>query len=238
MASLKTLSKNVTDEKISLGELDLAGLTKVNTIIADLLRADAKAGSDADALKKMGEAIIAGETAAGALDAGSRQFYQTVFQAYRERYAYAQQQLAMMSVSTPAQEGAVGATAGSSAIAGTATPGVDERVAAALAAASGGGAPAMTGQSPGAAAPVPAAIDPATGLPVPTGAVPANTAQVPAQPGYPQQQPPAYAPQQPMSQPIPVEEDEGVSTNTLLLIGMGVVLLVLIVAMLGGKKKK
>jgi len=73
---------------------------------------------------------------------------------------------------------------------------------------------------------------------------------VPPQAGYaPQVQPQPGAYQQPYNTapmatppqaavPAPAEEEGGISTNTLLLIGVGVLVIVLVAAMSGGKKKK
>lgn len=251
LPSLKVLAKTIAAEELRLKELDTAVLGKVNQAIAEIMRSEAAASKDGEALKKMGDAILAGETAAGGADANSRQFYSTIFQGYRQRYAYAQQQLAAKSMQ-PAGAAAPGAVGGSTAVAGSGTPGMDDRVAAALAAAGGTapaaapapqqGAPAVA-PAPGAAPAMPAG----TPVPAPTpapGAVPgtypaaqpgyAPAAVPPAAPsGYPQPQPAAPMPMTP-----PVEESAGLSTNMLILIGIGVVVLVLVVAMSGGKKKK
>lgn len=263
LASLKALSQSIISEKSRLKAVDVASITKVNEAIARLMRADAKAGKDAAELKKMGEAILEGETAAGSADNTSKQFYQSVFQNYRQRYAYysAQQQTA-----TPAPQSATatGVAGGSSAIAGTGTPGMDDKVAAALAAAGGTPAPATAapGTMPAQGAPVaapgtaPAVVPapgatpgvPAVGYPAQPGAV---VAPGTAPAGYPPQQQPAYAqPQQPgaYAQPPPVPatqmppaapaEEEGMNTTNMILIGIGVVVLVLLLTLLGGKKKK
>ncbi len=268
LPSLKNLSTEIVTEKKRLQEINVAVVAKVNDAIGRIMRAEPGATKNADELKKMGEAILEGEAACASLDANSLQFYGQVFQGYRQRYAYAQQVLAMQSQAA-ATPGAPGVTGGSSAIAGNGTPGVDARVAAALAAAAGGTnpsaapapgttAPAAMPQSPqGVApgstapvAPVPGAAPttPATAYPTTPqpGAVPGA---IPAPAGYPAAQPPAgYAPQPAApgtvpaaAAPAPAEAPPGLgglSTNTLLLIGGGVVLLVLVVAMSGGKKKK
>ena len=233
LESLKTLGKTVAEEKERLNSIKLDVVTKVNESIAKLLRADAKAAKDKEELTKMGEAIVEGETAAATADPTSKAFYRSVFTSYRERHAYFSQQVS----STPGQPqpAATGAAGGSSAIAGTATPGVDDKVAAALAAASGT-APATAAPAaalPGMAAPgaVPPGAAPGT-YPQQPGAVPPGTA-----PGaYPQQ--PAYA--QPQAAPTPPAEPEaeGMSTMTMIFIGIGVVGLVLLLTILSGKKKK
>jgi hypothetical protein len=242
LPSLKTLAKTIVDEKTRLKAVDTVVIGKINQAIADIMRSEASAGKDGEALKKMGEAILAGEAAAGGADATSRQFYSTVFQGYRQRYAYAQQQLAAKSMQQ-AQAGSVpGAVGGSTAVAGTGTPGMDDRVAAALAAASGGAAPAVAPAAGAAPAVAPGAMPapaPTPGVVVPGAqpaaqpAVAAPTGVAPAVPSYAQPQQAA-----PMSIQPPVEESAGISTNTLILIGIGVVVLVLVVAMSGGKKKK
>ncbi len=255
LESLKSLAKSITEEKDKLKDLDLGVMTKVNEAIARLLRADAKAGKDKAELTKMGEAIIEGETAAATADPKSKEFYRAVFTTYRERHAYWAQQLA--AASGPVAPAAVGAAGGSSAIAGSATPGMDDKVAAALAAAAAGtpvpgaapvpgalpaGQPGYPAQ-PGAA--VPGAMPGGQpGYPVqPGAAVPGAYPQQPGQPGYPAQpqavpgqqpQQPGYA--EPQAAPAPVEE--GMSTMTMILIGIGVVGLVLLLTLLGGKKKK
>lgn len=220
IASLKDLSKNIIAEKARLKEIDVPTLSKVNEAVGRVMRADAGAGKSADELKKMGEAILEGETAAGGLDTNNKQVFAAIFQAYRARYAYAQQQLAALTAQQAMPAAVPGATGGSTAIAGAGTPGTDERVAAALAAA--GGATA----APAAAAP---------------GAMPAGTAPTAIAPSavlqaVPQQQQPAYAQPNPNAEPMPVEEEGGMGTNTLLMIGMGVVIIVLLVAVLMKKK--
>lgn len=258
LESLKALGKSIAEAKDALSSLDLAVITKVNEAIQRMIRADAKAGKDKAELTKMGEAIIEGEAAAGTADAKSKEFYRSVFTNYRARHAYFAQQ-----VNTPqgqTQPAAAGAAGGSSAIAGTAEPGMDDKVAAALAAAAGGTpAPAA---APG-AAPAPGAMPAAqpNGYPAQPGAVPPvgqpqqpgyaqpqqpGYAQQPQQPGYGQPQQPGYAqqPQQPgyaqpqAAAPAPVPEEEGMSMMNMILIGIGVVALVLLLTLLGGKKKK
>jgi hypothetical protein len=241
LSSLKNLAKTITAEKARLKEIDTVVIGKINQAIADIMRSEASAGKDGEALKKMGEAILAGEAAAGGADAGSRQFYSTVFQGYRQRYAYAQQQLAAKSMQQTQTGSVPGAVGGSTAVAGTGTPGMDDRVAAALAAASGGAAPATQAPAAGAVpavapgtgpAPTPGVVVPGA-QPVVQPAVAAPTGAASAAPSYAQPQQAA-----PMSIQPPVEESAGISTNTLILIGIGVVVLVLVVAMSGGKKKK
>jgi hypothetical protein len=262
LPSLKILAKTIVTEKARLKEIDTAVIGKINQSIADIMRSEAAAGKDEAALKKMGEAILAGEAAAAGADTSSRQFYTTVFQGYRTRYAYAQQMLAAKAMQQAQGAAVPGAVGGSSAVAGTGAPGMDDRVAAALAAASGGAAvtPAAGTPAPGttpamAPAGVVPAVAPAGVAPAPMpGAVPG--AYPTAQPGVAPQPQPGYAPvaapagapapyaQQPVAPAAPyapppvVEESPGISTNTLILIGIGVVVLVLVIAMSGGKKKK
>ncbi len=265
LPSLKILAKSIVTEKTRLKEINTAAIGKINQAIADIMRSEAAAGKDEAVLKKMGEAILAGEAASADADNASRQFYATVFQGYRQRYAYAQQMLAAKAMQQTQGTAAPGVVGGSSAVSGTGTPGMDDRVAAALAAASGGApvAPA-TGTTPavapaGAVAPTGAAPAPMPGAAAVPGAYPAPQPGYPAaqpgvapQPGYapaptgapaPYAQPQAYAQPQPVApaapyaQP-PVEESAGISTNTLIFIGIGVVVLVLVIAMSGGKKKK
>jgi len=222
LESLKVLEKSITEEKDLLNSLNLDVVTKVNDAIARLLRADAKAAKDKAELTKMGEAIIEGETAAAAADPKSKEFYRSVFTSYRERHAYFSQQVS--AAPGQPQPAATGAAGGSSAIAGTATPGTDDRVAAALAAASAGtpvgapgampatqpGYPAQPGAVPPGAAPgaypqqpgypaQPGAYPQQPGYPAQPGAVPPGTAPgaYPQQPGYPAQPgavPPGAAP--------------------------------------------
>lgn len=276
LESLKALGKSIAEAKDALSSLDLAVITKTNEAIERMIRADAKAGKDKAELTKMGEAIMEGEAAAANADAKSKEFYRGVFTNYRARHAYFAQQ-----VNTPqgqTQPAAAGAVGGSSAIAGTAEPGMDDKVAAALAAAAGGTpAPAA---APG-AAPAPGAMPAGqpNGYPAQPGAVPPvgqpqqpGYPQQPQQPGYPQQpqqlgygqpqqpgypqqpqqpgygqpQQPGYAqqPQQPgyaqpqAAAPAPVPEEEGMSMMNKILIGIGGVALVLLLTLLGGKKKK
>jgi len=232
LSSLKSLSGNIIAEKTRLKELSLPAIGKVNEAISRVMRADAKAAKEEAELKKMGDAIIAGETAAVDVDGASKQFYSQIFQAYRKRYEYAQQQLALIPGPNAAPTTPDPAAGGSAALPGTAVPGEDARMAAALAAAGGTAQPAPV---------VGAAQNPAAGTPaMPQQPAPAVAPQV--QPGYPQQ-PVAPAPMAvppPMPTPMVVEEEvpTGLSTNTLLLIGIGVVVLVLVISMSGGKKKK
>ena len=221
LESLKTLGKTVSEEKERLSSLKLDVAEKVNEAIARLLRADAKAGKDKAELAKMGAAIVEGETAAANADPTSKAFYRSVFASYRERHAYFSQMVS--AAPGQSQPAATGAAGGSSAITGTATPGVDDRVAAALAAASSAApAPAPAAGAPGMAAPgaVPGAVPP--------GTAPQPVAQ---QPGYAQ---PQAAPTAPAAE----LEGEGMSTMTMIFIGIGVVGLVLLLTILGGKKKK
>jgi len=251
LESLKTLGKSIAEAKDALTSLDLPVITKVNEAIQRMIRADAMAGKDKAELTKMGEAIIEGEAAAGTADAKSKEFYRSVFTNYRARHAYFAQQLNTPQGQT--QPAAAGAAGGSSAIAGTAEPGMDDKVAAALAAAAGGTpAPAAPG-----AAPAPGAMPVAqpNGYPAQPGAVP--PVGQPQQPGYPQQpQQPGYGqPQQPQqpgygqpqqpgyaqpqaAAPAPAPEQEGMSMMNWILIGIGGVALVLLLTLLGGKKKK
>ncbi|HRH95127.1 MAG TPA: hypothetical protein PLB55_04300 [Prosthecobacter sp.] len=258
LPSLKSLSQSIITEKNRLKEIDIPSITKVNEAIARLMRADVKAAQSEEELKKMGEAILEGETAAAGTDTTSKQFYQNVFQAYRQRYAYAQQQLATAASQQQMQSATASVAGGSSAIAGTgAVPGEDAKMAAALAAASAGtaappppnaqaGAPVQGAPNP-AAVPAPGAVpggypaQPQPGAVPAPGTAPAGYPQ--QQPGYAQpQQPGAYAqPQQPVApapMPVVAQEEEGMSTTNMILIGIGVVVLVLLLTMLGGGKKK
>lgn len=270
LASLKSLSQAIAAEKSRLTGINLAAITKTNEAIAQIMSTEAAAMKDQEALKKMGDAILAGEAAAGSTDTNTQQFYSTIFQGYRQRYAYAQQQIAMQA-QPGAAAAAPGAVGGSSAIAGTgATPGMDDRVAAALAAAAGGTAaapaPGAAAAMPAAGTPAPGAVQavpnpavvapapgmtaaPAAGVPVQPGMVAPGTVPPQAgyapqvqqpQPGAYQQQPYTAAPMAvpPQVAPVPAEEEGGLSTNTLLLIGAGVLVIVLVAAMSGGKKKK
>ncbi|MDB6006061.1 MAG: hypothetical protein JWR15_3048 [Prosthecobacter sp.] len=249
LENLRTLAKTIAAEKERLQSFDLATMAKVNECIARLMRADARAGKDPAELAKMGEAIVEGETMAASADATSKEFYRSVFANYRERHAYFGQQLAAAGTGQP-QAAATGAAGGSTAIAGSAAPGMDDKVAAALAAA---GAATAPGAVPG-AMPAPGTVPPG-GYPQLQPGQPGYVQ--PGQPGYPQQpgQPgqPGYAqpgqpgyPQQPgyaqpqAGAPVPavVPQEEGMSTLTMILIGIGVVVVVLLLTMLGGGKKK
>ncbi|MFC5455438.1 PTPDL family protein [Prosthecobacter fluviatilis] len=252
LESLKTLSKTVAEEKEYLSGLDVGVISKVNEIIARMIRADAKAGKDKEALTKMGEAIMEGEAAAGAADEKTKEFYRAVFTNYRARHAYFAQQVSTPQQTQPAAAGAAG---GSSAIGGTGQPGMDDKVAAALAAAAAGTTPGAV--APG-AAPAPGAMPPAQpGYPAQQpGAVPQQPGypQQPGQPGYGQPQQPGYPqqpgqpgygqPQQPgypqpqAAAPAAPAEEEGMSMMNMILIGVGVVALVLLLTLLGGGKKK
>lgn len=241
MASLKTLSSSIVAEKTRLKALDVAKLTKLNEIVGRIMQAMPRAGKDAEALNAMRQAITEGTDAMAGLDPLTQGQYAQTFQGYTQYYMAYYQQLSAQN-----QQAVAGAAApaGSTAIGGTATPGMDDRVAAALAAA--GGAP-MQAQQPRA---------PVQGQ-QPVGAAPVQGV-APQAAGYPQQQqqgampPQGYQPQQPQAQapvpaapapaPAPAAEEAapagGLSTNTMILIGIGVLVLVLVVAMSGGKKKK
>lgn len=193
LSSLKALSQSIITQKNQLKGLNLAVIGKVNAAIARVMQAEPKASKNADELKKMGDAILEGEAAAAGADASTLQFYSSIFQGYRDRYGYANQQLAAQSSAT----GVPGGTApagGSSAIGGTATPGMDDKVAAALAAAAGGGVPAANPAAPGAQPGVPGGapgaavapgtqVAPAPGMVAPAGVPNAVPGAYPTQPG-------------------------------------------------------
>lgn len=254
-ASLKTLEKAVIEEKDRLKELDLAAIGKVNEAIARLLRADARAGKEKAELTKMGEAIVEGETAAANVDTASKEFYRGIFENYRQRYAYFSQQIAA-AASGQVKPAATGAVGGSSAIAGTGTPGgEDEKMAAALAAAAAGGATApaaapgaMPAAQPGAAPGAYPQQQPGAYPQQQPGAYPQQPGAAPG--AYPQQQPGAASggypqQQQPYAQPAPgapmpeaAPEEEGMSMMKMIFIGVGVIVLVVLLTLLGGGKKK
>jgi hypothetical protein len=218
--SLKGIAKSIAEEKDYLKVLNLDAMAKVNQAIDLLLLADAKAAKDKEQLVKMGEAIMAGESAAAAADPTSKQFYRSVFTMYRERHAYFSQMVG--SAPGQMQPAAAGAAGGSSAIAGSATPVEDDKVAAALAAASAPAPSAAPAVAPGA-------------MPQP-GAYPAQQGVVPG--AYPQQQQPGAYPQgyaQPQAA-APAAEEEGIGMMTLISVGVGVVVLVVLVVI--NKKKK
>lgn len=201
LPSLKTLSQTITAEKNRLKTVDIAVITKVNDILKRLMSADAKASQSADELKKMADAITEFGAAAGNADATSKQFYGNVYNLYVQRYNYAQQVLASKPAPGQVQAG-VTAAGGSSAIAGVGTPGMDDKVAAALAAA-GGTAPPAPGVAPVGAPAVGAAPAPGTAA-VPGAAAPQVMPTAPAA-GYPAAVPgavaPAGYPQQPQQAP-------------------------------------
>ncbi len=213
LPSLKALSATAVAWKTQLKGIDVTTLGKVNEAIARIMRVEANAAKSADELKKMGDAILEGETAAAGLDATSLKTYRVWFQAYRQRHATAQQQLAM-AAAQPQAVAPPGTTGGSSAIAGANAPGMDDRVAAALAAAAGGTAPATSAPiTPGA-------------MPTPVTPPPAPVIAAPAP------QPPAAA----VPMPAPPAEEEGMPMTTLWLMGMGVVIIVLLLAVVMKKK--
>lgn len=141
------------------------------------------------------------------------------------------------------------ATSGSSAIGGTSSPGVDNRVAQILAEANGTAAPAAGGMAPAAAAPgtavAPGAAAPAPGAPavapqpgVAPQAVRPATAPAPAVNPPSIQQPVAQAP---YPAPAPAQAyappaEEGTSMQTIIMIGMGALLVLF--GFLAFKKKK
>lgn len=132
------------------------------------------------------------------------------------------------------------ATSGSAAIGGTATTGVDSRVAQILAEA--GATPAASSGQPAAAMTAPAAANATTpavaARPVapaaPVQAAPAPVAVRPAVAAAPQQQ--AYAPPVAMPPPAPVEEESNLQLY--IIIGMALVIVGLGVAFLKQQKKK
>jgi hypothetical protein len=132
------------------------------------------------------------------------------------------------------------ATSGSAAIGGTATTGVDSRVAQILAEA--GATPAASSGQPAAAMTAPAAANATTpavaARPVapaaPVQAAPAPAAVRPAVAAAPQQQ--AYAPPVAMPPPAPVEEESNLQLY--IIIGMALVIVGLGVAFLKQQKKK
>ncbi|MGV3662449.1 MAG: PTPDL family protein [Prosthecobacter sp.] len=261
LASLKILSTSIIAEKTRLKTIDVAKISKLNEIIGRIMQAMPRAGKDAEALRSMREAITEGQEAASGLDQQAQAVYNQTLQGYTQYYMLYHQQLTAQSTQAALAPG-MAAPGGSTAIGGTATPGMDDRVAAALAAAGGAQAPATGAapvQQPG------GAVMPQTGSPAQQpGGAPVQGAMPPT--GYPaQQQPggmvqPQGYPQQPQLQPqaqapygqglpqaqapmpgAPAAEEAapaGLSTNTLIVIGIGVVVLVLVVAMSGGKKKR
>lgn len=232
LPSLKVLSTTISTEKLRLKEIDVDKISKLNACVSRIMDAMAKAGKNAEALKAMGEAIVEGESAVSGVSQADQNLYAGAFQGYRQYYMMYHQQLSMQAAQAVATPGAVGPTGGSSAIGGAAAPGMDDRVAAALAAAGGGAAPAQ-----GAAAAQMPATAGAPGAQAPAGAAAAPAVAAP--------QAPAVA-QAPVAAPAPapvaaVEEEvpQGMSTNTMILIGIGVVVLILVVVLSsGGKKKK
>ena len=179
LAGLKTLSQTIVAEKVRLQELKLPVISKVNAAIARVMQSEPKASKSQDELKKMGEAILEGESAAVGADQSTQQFYASIFQGYRQRYAAAKEQLDAKLSQPTSPTGAVGAAGGSSAIAGAGTPGMDDKVAAALAAAAGGTPAAPTGVAPTASG-VPAVVAPGAGVPtMPAGVAPGTPGAVP-----------------------------------------------------------
>lgn len=262
LSTLKSLSTTIVTEKSRLKSIDTATIGKLNEAISRIMTANAKASKDPESLNAMRDAIFEGEAGVAALDQMQQMFYQQIFQGYRQLYMAAHQQMAARNAQAAMAPGAIPAAGGSAALGGGAgAPTVDDRVAAALAAASGKAPPApAAGAAPAPGAPGAMPVTGAPGTPgvapaVAPGTVPVAPAGYPQQPavaptpGVPQQ--PGVAPygaavppqQQPAVAPAaaPVEVSGGIaglSTNALIFIGIGVVVLVLVVAMSGGKKKK
>lgn len=239
LVSLKALSTAIIAEKTRLKAIDIPKIAKLNEIIGRIMQVMPRAAKDGEALNTMRMAITEGTEAVSSLDQLSQQQYSQTFQSYTQYYMMYLQQF---SAQTQAAAMAPATPGGSAAIGGTGTPGMDDRVAAAL---------AQAGGVPAAAAGTPAAQQPGVGAMPQTqqqpGVAPQGYPQQPgvAPQGYPQQPgvaPQGYPQQQaPMTAPAPAAEEAppaGISTNTLILIGIGVVVLVLVVAMSGGKKKK
>lgn len=232
LENLKALTKSITEEKDYLKAIDIPGITRVNEALARVMRADAKAMKDKAELAAMAAAIVEGETAAANVNPTSKEFYRSVFASYRERYTYFSQ--VASAAPGQVQPAAAGAAGGSSAIAGSATPVMDDKVAAALAAASAPAAAAPAAAAPGA---MPAAQPGA--YPQQAGYPQQQPGAYPQQAGYPQQQaagyPQGYAQPQ-AAAPAPTEE-EGMSLMTMIYIAGAVVLLVVLGAVLLKKKK-
>lgn len=203
LPSLQALATTITSEKARLQTIDTASLSKINAVIGNIMAALPNAGKDPAALQAMGTGIGEGEALLGTLNPQNANYYNSVFQTYRQYYMAYHQQLASRS-SQPAASAGSG-LAGSSAIGGTNAPAEDARVAAALAAAGGvmqpqqPAAPAQPGVAPaqGAVPAQPGAAQPAPGAmaqPAAQQQPGAAPAQAPVQPGYPAQPGAAVAP--------------------------------------------
>ena len=236
LGNLKTLSSTIIAEKTRLKAIDIAKITKLNEIVARIMQVMPTAAKNGESLSSMRQAITEGtEAVAGLTDQQTQAQYSQAFQAYGQYYMSFYQQFAAQSQAAAA--GPAGTPGGSTAIGGTAAPGMDDLVAKALAQASGGAPPPTAGAQPA----QPAQAQQPGAAPQP--GAPAQQQPGVAPQGYPQQPgaaPQGYPPQPPQA-PAPVAEEEapaGISTNTLILIGIGVVVLVLVVVMSGSKKKK
>lgn len=190
LPSLQAAASNITTEKARLSAIDTEKIAKINGVIRSIMAVMPQASKDPAALRSMADGIGEGEALLGGLDQQTAQYYNSVFQTYRQYYmAYHQQLSARVSqAAAPAGAGALG---GSAAIGGTSAPGEDARVAAALAAANTVTQPqAAAPAQPGAMAPAqPGAVPPAQPGAVPQQPMPAGT--VPAAAGYPAAQPQA-----------------------------------------------
>jgi alkylhydroperoxidase/carboxymuconolactone decarboxylase family protein YurZ len=241
--AIQALSKHVVATKLQLEKYDIETLTKINQQVAVATRL-----YYADKLEEGWK-----ELGTLAAVAQGRQEYSTLIQTYQTGFQRKHYELAARNAAT--QNPVLGG--GSSAVAGSGTPGTDDAVARALAMAASGGqpgaVPAVGVQPQGQSVPPQQGVAPQPGMPqqVP-GAVPAQGQQPGAvqpslnpygqQPGVPGAgvAPNSYAQPQPGAMgemPPPVEES--MSMNTILMIAGGGVLLVLLLAVaLNGKKKK
>lgn len=223
LATIQTAQKEAVAERTRLQSIDLESLKAQNDVFIACYR-------------KIGEGDYAGGAAAfervQALNLSSD--YRDIPLDLRARLLKLYGQLVRANAT-----GAT-ATSGSAAIGGTATTGVDSRVAQILAEA--GATPAASSGQPAAAMTAPAAASttapavaarPAAAV-APVQAAPAPAAVRPAVAAAPQQQ--AYAPPVAMPPPAPVEEESNLQLY--IIIGMALVIVGLGVAFLKQQKKK
>lgn len=236
--SLQDTQRVIAAERARLNAYDLEMLRTQNMALMDAMRAIADENAE--------EAELAVDRA-GKIGAGSTREFPTVLNDIRLRLSMLRADLAKRQF----RGGVVGS--GSSAIGGTQTASVDDRVARILAEANGGAPGAPGAAAPGAAAPPPApgttvapGAMPQAARPAVPGAVP-PTAPVPgAAPTAPRPvtaAPPGAAMQprpvgpQPVAAAAPVIQEES-NMQTYLLIGAGVLIAILVVALLMQKKKQ
>lgn len=238
---LQDLQKAVFEEKTRLQKINVAQVTKITNAIHQAT------------LHFYNDKIVEGELALleAYKAASANQEYAPVLQIYRDGFARkraeyaAKQQTAVAGALAPS---AVGAAVPAGA---PAAPGMDPAVARALAMSGGAAAPAATAPGVVPAQPGAVAVQPGV-VPTQPGIVPVGQPGVMPQPGVVSAQPSvapvaavpavqqgAVAPAPaPVPEAPPAEEEGAISMDTILMVAGGAVVLVLLLTLTLGKKKK